>query len=115
MTDVLSLAEHEIEAGWRWVQHEAQALFHAVQPMLAEALNTFETAVIETLWGAAAALVKRLGLGLGLADLETALLNSLGLAGDGLLAAAQGLGSNLLQALLGLLQARVHGPIKAVA
>ena len=108
MTDLIVLAEAEISAGWRWVQTEAAALYHAVSPIIADALKAFEHAVAQALWGAAAALARRLVDVASLADLETALLNTLSHLGGPLLAAAQALGSAVLQSILGLLQAKAR-------
>ena len=72
------------------------------------ALKAFERAVARDLWGAAAALVQRLPHVASLADLETALLNTLSALRGPLLAAAQALGSAILQSILGLLQAKAR-------
>ncbi len=108
MTSVILLAEAEIAAGWKWVQTEAAALYHAVSPIVESALKAFERSVAQDLWGAAAALVRRLPHIASLADLETALLNTLSALRGPLLAAAQALGSAILQSILGLLQAKAR-------
>ena len=108
MTKLIVLVEEDIAAGWRWLQAEASALYRAVSPLVETALKAFETSVVEGLWGAAAALVQRLTHVGGLADLETALLNTLSALRAPLLAAAQALGSTLLQSILGLLQAKAR-------
>lgn len=108
MTSVIILAEDELAAGWKWVRTEAGALYHAIAPLVADALKRFEQSVIEGLWGAAATLAQRLPRIAGLADLETALLNTLATLRGAFLAAAQALGSALLQSILGLLQARTR-------
>lgn len=106
MINIVLIAEQEIEAGWKWVQSEASHVYHAVMPIVQEGLSAFETAVVQDLWGAAAAFVKK-ALSIGsLADLETAFLNTLQSLGPNLLAAAQSFGSSMLQSTLGLLRAQ---------
>lgn len=106
--NIVTLAEEEISAGWTWVKTEAAALYHAVSPIVADALKAFETSVVQTLWGAAAALVQRLMHITSLVDLETALMNTLQLVAGPIAKAAESLGSAVLQSILGLLQARVR-------
>ena len=108
MTALIVLVEEDIAAGWRWVQAKASSLYRAVAPIVAGALKAFDTSVVESLWGAAAALVRRLTQAVSLADLETALLNTLSALRAPLLAAAEALGSTVLQSILGLLQAKVR-------
>jgi hypothetical protein len=112
MTSLIVLAEDDLAAGWKWVQAEASALYHAVAPLAARTLKAFEQAVVEGLWGAAASLVRRLPAIASLADLETALLNTLSGLGGAFLAAAEAVGSALLQSILGLLQAQAR-PVAA--
>jgi hypothetical protein len=104
MTDVIALVEEDLAAGWRWVKTEAVAFYDAVSPLIASALAGFEHSVVQALWGAAGALVQRLLHVTDLADLETALLNTLSSLRNPLLSAAQALGSMVLQSILGLLQ-----------
>ena len=105
MTSPIILAEEELAAGWKWVQAEAGALYRAIAPLVADALKTFDRSIIEGLWGAAAALARRLPQLRSLAELETALLNTLSGLRGAFLAAAEALGSSVLQSILGLLQA----------
>jgi hypothetical protein len=101
-SNIVVILQTDITAGWNWVKSEAVAAYNFLQPKVAPILSTFEGAVEEGLWGAAAALLTKLGGWTGsLADLETALLNVLSDLGGSLLAAAQKLGSALVQTLLG--------------
>ena len=108
MTAVVTLVEDDLSAGWRWLQAEASALYHAISPLVSSALKAFETSVVQGLWGAAAALARKLPHVASLAELETALLNTLSALRGPLLAAAQALGSAVLQSILGLLQAKAR-------
>ena len=106
----ITIVEDDLAKGWEWVQTAAIDLYHGISPLVTAALTGFESIVNGQLWSAAAALVAKLtgslATGFNLADLETAFLNIIQTVGTNLLAAAQALGSNLLQAMLGLLHAK---------
>lgn len=113
MTNIITIIDTDIQAGWAWVQKEAVDLYNAVSPLVAAPLKAFEQVVVQNLWGAAAAFIANLmpalnavNLQAGLADLETAFLNTLGHLWPSLLSAAQALGSQLLQIILGSFQAK---------
>lgn len=110
--DFIDIIEDKMEEGWQWVQTTATAIYHAVQPLWNSAVQTFETVVIQNLWGAAANFVQQvvaMGRNLNLPDLGTAFLMAVEHLGGPLWAAAQTLGSNLLQATLGLLHIQAGG------
>lgn len=111
MTNLITLAEEELAAGWQWVQTTAIDLYNGISPVISSALKLFESSVIQQLWSAGAALIQKLlalwPKGLNLPNLETAFLNTVSALGGNLLPAAVSLGSSLLQAFLGLIQAKV--------
>ena len=113
MTNIITVVEEDIKAGWDWVQKEATDIYNTVSPLVAAPLKVFEQVVVQDLWGAAAAFTAKLipslqavNLMAGLADLETAFLNTIEHLWPNLLAAAQALGSQLLQIILGLFQTK---------
>ena len=113
--NIITIVEGDLEKGWAWVQSEAVDLYNSISGIIGSALAGFEQVVVQNLWSAAAALVSKLtgslASGFNLADLETAFLNIIQTVGTNLLAAAQALGSNLLQSILGLLHAKLNPPV----
>lgn len=113
MTNIITLVEDDLTQAWQWVQTEALDIYNGISPLISSALKMFESSVVQQLWSAGAALVQKLLAmwphGLNLANLETAFLNTLSALGGNLLPAAISLGSSLLQAFLGLLQAKAVG------
>jgi hypothetical protein len=110
--DLIKLAEEEIAEGWARVKTEAADIYYALQPIVAAPLKAFTSTVISQLWGAVAAFTAKLEQGLlaggsgFLTNLETAFLNTLEHLWPNLLAAAQTLGSTILQSLLGIFVAK---------
>ncbi len=110
--DLIELAKEEIIKGIDWAKSTATAIWHAIEPMWIAAAQTFEQLVIHDLLGAGAAFVQKLvamGRNLSLPDIESAFLMAVEHFGGPLLAAAQALGSNLLQSSLGLLHIQAGG------
>jgi hypothetical protein len=108
MTAIITLIDEDLEAGWRWVKTEAIDLYKWGEPFVAKALKDFEATLAQNLWGAAASFVSKLTSAETLANIETAFLNTVELLSSNLLVAAQTLGSNLLQTILGALMAHVQ-------
>lgn len=119
MASFIVILENDIKAGWNWVQTAAADVYHTVSAIASEAWKLVQPQVIADLWGAAATLVRKLLAAVGghtsLADLETALLNILQTLGHELYAAAVSLGSTVLQALLGMVQAKAAPPAAPAA
>ena len=113
MTDLITIAEQDIAAGWKWVKTEAADIYNAIRPLVTTALSTFESVVVNNLWGAAASFITQILASNPLSspktlltDLETAFLNTLEHLWPNLLSAATALGSVLLQSLLGIFHAK---------
>jgi hypothetical protein len=117
MTSIITILENDVKAGWAWVQKEAVDIYNTVHAIVGPAIAAFEQVVIQDLWGAGVTLVQKLmgavGAPTNLGDIETAFLNVVETLGGQLLAAAQALGSEALQSILGLLQMKVKPPVAA--
>ena len=108
MASIIVILERDIQEGWQFVQTEAVAAYNFLKPKLESILNTGIAAVEQTLWGAAATLLKQLGGWNGsLADLETIFLNVISRLGGDLIPILQKIGSALIQTLLGVVNVHV--------
>ena len=114
MPSIITIFEKDLATGWEWVQHEGLTLFTEISTLVGPVLHTFEQTVVQGFWSAAVTVVQKVLDAVKnhtpLAELETALLNTLTSMGSGFLASAVALGSTVLQAILGMLQMKMAPP-----
>jgi hypothetical protein len=110
---LITILEDDLKAGWNWLKTEAAALYAWGEPIVAAALKTFEQVVVQDLWGAIASFIQKATTFRTLADAQQAFLMTIELVSRNVFNAAISLGSNLLQTLLGAVQAHVSQPATA--
>ena len=105
----LATVEADIVKDVHWVEGETGAAMTAIWNVVKPAFLAFEPTVVRDVLGAVTIFLQTAETALlnggNLADLETALLNDLEAEGSLLLKDAQSLGSDILQALIGLAKA----------
>lgn len=123
MTDILSQAEGAVSAFWTKVvawwngtavpalENDEKQLLALVQPLFGAA----EAAALQDLVQFVTGVLTQVEKGQDLATLEAAVLNALQTAGSELQTLAKGLGSNVLQALIGLILAKLAPAVVAAA
>lgn len=105
----LSTVEADIVKDVEWVEGKTETALTDIWNVVKPAFVAFEPTVVSAVLGAVTGFLstaeQALLNGGSLADLETALLNDLEAAGSTLLADAKSLGSDILQALIGMARA----------
>jgi len=107
------MIEDDIKAGWHFVETEAVDIYNVLSPLIAAPLKAFEQDVVQALWGAIAGFITKIAdvlkatsLKAALQDLETAFLNTIQLTSQIVFRAAISVGSQILQVILGVFQAK---------
>lgn len=105
----LATVESDIVGEFKVIEGDTESALTAIWNVVKPAFLAFEPTVVQGVLGAISAFLTTVEQSLlnggNLADLETALLNDLEAAGSTLLADAKSLGSDLLQALIGMAKA----------
>ena len=105
----LSTVEADIVKDVEWVEGKTESALTAIWNVVKPAFIAFEPTVVQGVLGAIATFLATVETSLlnggNLADLETALLNDLEAEASVLLEDAKALGSDVLQALIGLAKA----------
>lgn len=105
----LATVETDIEKDVEWVEGKTETALTAIWNVVKPAFLAFEPTVVQGVLGAIATFLSTAETSLlnggNLADLETALLNDLEAEASVLLDDAKSLGSDILQALIGLAKA----------
>lgn len=123
MTDIIQQAESAASSLWAklvswWngtavpvLQNDEKELMALVEPLFGAA----EAAIVQDLTVFIKGVLTQVQAGQDLATLEAAVLNALQAVGGQLLTVAKGLGSNVLQALIGLILAKLAASAPAPA
>lgn len=108
--NIITAIENDLTAAWTTVEHDAEKfgaiLWGDVKPLLL----AVEPQVYADLRAVVLGVLTAFGKGGSLSDIETALLNVLEAGGTALLGTAQGLGSNVLQLVIGLVKSTIPAP-----
>jgi hypothetical protein len=123
MTDIIQQAEAAASSLWAklvawWngtavpvLQNDEKELMALVEPLFGAA----EAAIVQDLTVFIKGVLTQVQAGQDLATLEASVLNALEAVGGQLLTVAKGLGSNVLQALIGLILAKLASSAPAAA